>query len=54
MARKGRSTSYAFYLSDDTLFRYLLASFHDKWKPHGDRFPQLLKSYPIYAVEKGR
>lgn len=49
VARKGSSTSYAFYLSDDTLFCYLLASFHEKWKPQGDRFHQLLKSYPIYG-----
>lgn len=40
----------AFYISDDTLFRYLMASFNDKWAQDagGTRFHELLKTYPIY------
>ncbi len=52
--RKGSSTSSAFYVSDDTLFRYLVASFRGKWKPDGPRFAQLLNSSPIYPPEKER
>jgi hypothetical protein len=49
----GETSTTAFYVSDDTLFRYLMASFSGKWKqdPGGTRFHELLKIHPIYPDE---
>ena len=46
----------AFYVSDDTLFRYLVASFSDKWTQDagGTRFHELLKMHPIYPGAESR
>ena len=46
----------AFYVSDDTLFRYLMASFGDKWTQDagGTRFHELLEMYPFYPAEESR
>jgi hypothetical protein len=48
--RKGTTSTTASYLKDDTLFRYLIASYSDTWKQtsFGDRFEELLKKNPIY------
>ncbi len=50
----GEPSTTAFYVSDDTLFRYLMASFGGKWKQDagGTRFHELLKIHPIYSDEK--
>jgi hypothetical protein len=48
---EGREPSAtAFYVSDDTLFRYLMVSLHDKWAQDagGTRFRELLEANPIY------
>lgn len=49
----GETSTTAFYVSDDTLFRYLTASFSGKWKQDagGTRFHELLRIHPIYADE---
>ncbi len=49
----GETSITAFYVSDDTLFRYLIASFSAKWKQDagGTRFHELLKTHPIYPDE---
>jgi len=49
----GETSTTAFYVSDDTLFRYLIASFSGKWKQDagGTRFHELLKTHPIYPDE---
>jgi hypothetical protein len=40
----------AFSVKDDTLFRYLIDSFDQKWQPAlgGTRFDTLRRKYPIY------
>ena len=47
---KGKSGATAFTLKDDTLFRYLFASFEGTWQPDlgGKRFEKLLRMYPVY------
>ena len=47
--RERETTATAFYVSDDTLLRYLVASFSDKWTQDegGTRFHELLKMHPI-------
>jgi hypothetical protein len=54
--RKGETRTASFYVSDDTLFRYLVASFRGKWRPDqgGTRFHQILKSHPIYPDDERR
>jgi hypothetical protein len=54
--RKGETSTGSFYVSDDTLFRYLVASFRGKWRPDrgGTRFQEILKSHPIYPDEESR
>jgi hypothetical protein len=54
--RKGETTSTAFYLKDDTLFRYLITSFEDTWHPdlRGKRFGKLLELYPVYDSDEAR
>lgn len=54
--RKNETSTTSFTVSDDTLFRYLVASFEAKWqdrdeRPVGERFRGLLKMYPIYPDE---
>jgi hypothetical protein len=43
----------AFYVSDDTLFRYLVMSFGDRWRQDagGTRFHELLEANPIYPAD---
>jgi len=53
--RKGQTTATSFSLSDDTLFRYFIASFEKTWKPDPDglkRFGKLLASHPFYDDEE--
>jgi hypothetical protein len=54
--RKGEASTTAFYISDDTLFRYLVASFRDKWQQDagGTTFQELLTSHPIYSEDESR
>ena len=54
--REREASTTAFYVSDDTLFRYLMASLSDKWTqdPGGTRFHELLKTYPFYPADEGR
>jgi hypothetical protein len=49
------SSATAFYVSDDTLFRYLVSSVSDKWMQDagGVRFHELLKMHPIYPGDEG-
>ena len=53
--REQETTTTAFYVSDDTLFRYLVASFSDKWTQDegGTRFQELLKMHPICPGDSG-
>ena len=56
---KNVTSTTSFTISDDTLFRYLIASFADKWedkdqRPVGEEFRKLLKKYPIYPDESNR
>jgi hypothetical protein len=46
----GETSATAFYISDDTLFRYLVASFSDRWVQDagGTRFHELVTRHPIY------
>lgn len=52
-AREPSST--AFYVRDDTLFRFLVTSVSDKWVQDagGTRFHELLKMHPIYPDDSG-
>jgi hypothetical protein len=54
--RKGDTSARSFYISDDNLFRYLVASFRGKWRQDlgGTRFQELLKSHPIYPDDDSR
>jgi hypothetical protein len=54
--RKGGTSARSFYVSDDTLFRYLVASFRGKWRQDrgGTRFHEILKSHPIYPDDESR
>jgi len=57
VCRKGQTTVASFSLRDDTLFRYLIASFENTWMPdlHGlRRFGKLLESHPFYDDDKTR
>jgi hypothetical protein len=48
-SEKGKQETDAFFLTDDTLFRYLVASFETKWRPENNRFRELLKKHPMYG-----
>ena len=52
--RAGETSVTAFYVSDDTLFRYLMTSLGDRWvqDPGGARFHELLKQHPMYPGAK--
>ena len=54
--RKGETSTRSFYVSDDALFRYLVASFRGKWRQDrgGTRFHEVLKSHPIYPDDERR
>lgn len=46
---EGAEHVQGFYLRDDTLPRYLVASFADQWTSNNPRFPDLLNRHPIYT-----
>jgi SAM-dependent methyltransferase len=52
--RERESTTTAFYVSDDTMFRQVLASLRDKWTQDvgGTRFHELLALHPICPDDK--
>ena len=52
--RERESTTTAFYVSDDTMFRQVLASLRDKWTQDvgGARFHELLALHPICPDDK--
>lgn len=51
ISKRAESSGTTFYISDDNLFRYLLASFDGKWQPQfrDSRFEAFVKTRPFFS-----